>query len=278
MWGAGNDFIVIDNRSRQLQGDIPAFVRAVCQRRAAVGADGVIFLEPSTKVHFKMMYYNADGSYGAMCGNGGRCIAQFAFNQKIAPSKLTFEALDHMYEAEVNGQTVFLKMKDPIAEQLNFPLDVDGQTFNANSIDTGAPHVVIFLDEFAKQGFDIQESFDVIKTGKAIRYHHAFSPEGTNVNFVTFCNDKSLRIRTYERGVETETLACGTGSVASALIASRIKRLSSPIIVHVRSGEDLKIHFNKRGDKFVDVRLEGNANVVYHGELRYDPIKRCLVE
>lgn len=278
MSGAGNDFVVVDNRGRILEDDGSAFARVVSHRRKGIGADGVLLLERSSNADFLMKYYNADGSYGGFCGNGGRCIARFAFLNGIGSSKLTFEALGRLYDAEVNGDQVRLKMQDPNRERLNIGLEVDGKTLKMHSIDTGAPHVVIFLDENPMFATEEISSLDVPRLGREIRYHSSFGEGGTNVNFVKVNNDTSIRMRTYERGVEGETLACGTGAVACALIASRVKGHSSPQMIIPKSNEALKVEYLNVNDRFVDIFLEGNAEIVYEGKMKYDPIGQRLTE
>ena len=216
MSGAGNDFIVIDNRS-EIINDKPAFARKICDRHWSIGADGLLLLESSDKAAYRMMYYNADGSYGGMCGNGGRCIAMFAYLKKIANSSHTFEALDHIYSASVDIENVSLHMKNPISLKLNQHIIIEKKNISYHTIDTGAPHIVIDIKEFNKKiNFD---EFDVQKWGKILRWHKKFTPAGTNVNFIKILENNIVQLRTFERGVESETLACGTGSIASAIIA-----------------------------------------------------------
>jgi diaminopimelate epimerase len=223
-----------------------------------------------------MKYYNQDGSFGGFCGNGGRCIARYAFVNGMASAQVAFEALGHVYHAEVRGARVRLQMMDPTGEQLGIPLRCDGKVLTAHILDTGAPHVVIFLDENPDIGATDLASVDVARLGREIRYSPRFASAGTNVNFVVVNDDGSLAMRTYERGVEGETLACGTGSVASALVASRVKGLQSPQRVIPKSKEPLIVEFLQSANAFADVFLEGNADFVFVGQLKYDPILRKL--
>ena len=278
MSGAGNDFVVIDNRDQVLESDASDFARVVSERRRGVGADGVILLEESTTADFLMNYYNADGSYGGFCGNGGRCIARYAHMNKIAPAQLTFESLGHIYSAEVLEGRVRLKMKDSRNERLNVTLERNGESLRMHSVDTGAPHVVLFLDENAQIGMNELSTLDLVRIGRSIRNHSYFGDAGTNVNLVKLNENHSLSIRTYERGVEDETLACGTGSVASGLLASRVKGLKSPVKVIPKSGEPLVVEFENQGDHFRDVYLEGNAEIVFEGELKFDVLRKKIVE
>ena len=278
MSGNGNDFVVVDNRGGILVGDGSTFARVVSQRRTGVGADGVVLVENSSRAHFSMKYYNADGSFGGFCGNGGRCIARYAYLHGITPAHLSFESLGHVYQAEVAGERVRLKMKDPTNERLNIKLHIGGKELKMHALNTGAPHVVVFLDE--NPVFEAKEisALDVFSLGREIRYNSYFGEEGTNVNFVKVNPDKSLSIRTYERGVEGETLACGTGSVASALIASRVKGHRSPQKVVPRSDEPLFVEFHAASDQFENVYLEGNARIIFVGELKYDSVTKRMLE
>jgi diaminopimelate epimerase len=259
--GAGNDFVLINNLSGNLDVDFPQLARVVCDRHFGVGADGLLVLEKSNRADYSMLYYNADGSWGGMCGNGGRCIARFAHHEKIAGTHQKFEALDFLYEATVGPEQVILHMKDPVAFRPEFPIDVKDSVVPAFFLDTGAPHVVTFV---------VDPKFpDVEKVGREIRNHSMFRPEGTNVNFAAVRPHNVVELRTYERGVEAETLACGTGSVAGALVAAHRFSLTSPVTVRVRSGEELKVHFHGSKGAWTDVRLEGSAHLLYTGSLCY---------
>lgn len=278
MSGAGNDFVVIDNRRHILKDDLSEFVKAISHRRMGIGADGVLILEQSSRADFLMNYYNSDGSFGGFCGNGGRCIARYALLNGIASARLTFEALDQIYHAEVQGTRVRLKMGTPRDQRLDFVLQWNGKVLKAHAVNTGAPHVVIFLDENPELGTTNLSSVDVFKLGKKIRYDPLFGTEGTNVNVVVVNDDGSLGIRTYERGVEAETLACGTGSVAAALVASKVKGLPSPQKVVPLSKEPLTVEFRAVSNGFADVYLVGDAEVVFNGEMRYDSDLHSLTE
>jgi diaminopimelate epimerase len=278
MSGAGNDFVLVDNRRVVLKDDLPAFAHVVAERRMGVGADGVLILEGSSQADFLMKYYNSDGSYGGFCGNGGRCVARYAFLNGISSKDVAFEALGYVYRAEVRETTVRLKMKEPKGEELGAALRYDGKLLRAHILDTGAPHVVVFLDENPEIGATDLALVDVAGLGREIRYSPRFVAEGTNVNFVVVNSDGSLGVRTYERGVEGETLACGTGSVACALIASRVKGLHSPQKIIPKSKEPLVVEFLSSANGFEDVFLEGNADTVFRGELKYDTDLHKLIE
>jgi len=278
MSGAGNDFVVVDNRREILNDNHSTFAQVVSERRRGIGSDGVLIIEKSSKADFLMKYYNADGSFGGFCGNGGRCVARYAFLHGITSSRHVFEALGHLYHAEVGESRVRLEMMEPKDEKLRVAIRCDGKVLTLHQLNTGAPHVVIFLDENPGLGSKDLSSLDVESLGREIRYDSSFSSEGTNVNFAIVNDDRSLSVRTYERGVEGETLACGTGSVACALIANRVKRLGSPVTVIPKSKEPLTVRFHNEEDSYRDVYLEGNAEVVFSGEIRYDPESHSIVE
>lgn len=260
MSGSGNDFILIDNRELALRvGNVTDFVRRVCERKVSVGADGLILIERSDRADFRWRFFNADGSEVDMCGNGGRCAARFAFLKGIAGTTMSFETGAGLIDAEVKSDTVKLRLTDPHSLRLDETLHLDGTALNVSSVNTGVPHVVHDTEDL--------DAFDVFQTGRRIRYHAHYQPAGTNANFVTITGRHALRIRTYERGVEDETLACGTGSVAAALVSSSRGQVDSPVAVTVKSGEILTIYFNRTEKGFEKVYLEGRAAVVYEGRL-----------
>jgi diaminopimelate epimerase len=260
MSGSGNDFILIDNRDKSLAVlDIPSFVKDVCTRKVSVGADGLILIEKSDQVDFRWQFFNSDGSEAAMCGNGGRCAARFAYLKGIAGGKMSFETLAGIIDAEVKKDVVKLRLTDPSHLQINQLIKIEDRLFEVNSVNTGVPHAVHFVNNL--------DQFDVVRFGQLIRYHTQYQPEGTNANFVEVVDKYSIRVRTYERGVEDETLACGTGSVASALVSSWKGLIESPVDVRVKSGEVLKVYFKKMERGFGNIYLEGKAQVVYQGML-----------
>ena len=266
MSGSGNDFILIDNRDGALVvKDIIEFVKLLCARKGSVGADGLIIIENSSRVDFRWRFFNADGSEVDMCGNGGRCAARFALLKKIAPARMSFETGAGIIDATVNGETVKLRLTDPSGLALDDELQTEDGALIASSINTGVPHVVHFTDNL--------EQYPVFRLGRLIRYHEHYRPAGANANFVHVVDGHTIKVRTYERGVEDETLACGTGSVASALIADRKGLVSSPVTVQVQSGEELKIYFDRGSTGYVNVYLEGGAKVVYQGILWEEAFK-----
>ncbi len=259
--GAGNDFILIDNTSRSLQADQPSLAAVLCRRHTGIGADGMIVIEKSTKADFAMKYYNADGSYGGMCGNGGRCAAMFALQRGLAHSTLSFEALNFVYRAEVEEGSVKLVMKNPgpITTQ---KLRIRSSDLNITCVDTGSPHVVIFEEDLEKS--------DVSGIGHEIREHGSFKPNGTNVNFATKGMSAEIPYRTYERGVEAETLACGTGAVAVAIASHFCYGSDSPVTLRTKSNELLIVSFRNVGESYTDVTLEGPAIMLFDGKVLYE--------
>jgi diaminopimelate epimerase len=260
MSGSGNDFILIDHREPLVEEDrLKEFIQKVCRRRISVGADGLILIERSEKADFKWRFYNADGSEPEMCGNGGRCAARFAWLKGIAGSSLTFETLTGILSAQVDGKRVKLEMPKPHDFKLDETILVDGKEQIFSQINTGVPHAVLFVDDV--------EGADVVRIGRVIRYHSHFVPNGTNVNFVQLGKDSRLSIRTYERGVEDETLACGTGAVASTLIAVLKGLVRSPVSIRTRGGEVLMVHFEMSGEEMSRIFFEGDVHIVYEGEM-----------
>ena len=260
MSGSGNDFIIIDNRSRIIDDtELPTLIRHACRRKMSVGADGLILIEPSDTADFRWRFFNSDGSRAEMCGNGARCAARFAVVNGIAGESLSFETDVGLVTGQVKGSRVKVKMPDPMDLRLDDSINLANGPLTVSSINTGVPHAVIMADAIA--------DIDVFNVGREIRNHKAFAPAGTNVNFICRQNQGHLAIRTYERGVEDETLACGTGSIASALIASCKLDWNSPIDLTTRSGELLRIHFNKDGNVFNNVYLEGDARIIYTAQL-----------
>lgn len=263
MCGSGNDFIIIDNRHKALQDDVfPDLARRLCARTMSLGADGFVVVDASATADFKWHFFNSDGSRAGMCGNGARCVARFAAIKGIAGPDMTFDTDAGIIAATVSGDQVKIRMTDPRAFEPGVQVKTSCGPVTLSRIDTGVPHVVV---EVA----DIQAA-DVIGLGRELRYHDAFAPEGTNVNFVAIREDNRVLNRTYERGVEGETLACGTGSVAAALVMAGRSGMTSPITVLPKSGERLLVYYEKAGNRFSHVLLEGNARIICTGELWED--------
>jgi diaminopimelate epimerase len=260
MSGSGNDFIIIDNRDLSLNvGNLPAFARKICERKISVGADGLFLIEPSKTVDFKWQFFNSDGSVAEMCGNGSRCVARYAYLKGIAPAKMSFETIAGIISAEVKDNVVKVRLTDPSPVKSLGEINFDDRQFVLDSVDTGVPHAVTFVNNL--------ETCTVFEWGRKIRRHECFQPRGTNANFATVVNRHKIKVRTYERGVEDETLACGTGDVASVLAAASRGLVDSPVDVIVQSGETLRIYFTKKDNRFSEIYLEGKVKIVYQGLL-----------
>jgi diaminopimelate epimerase len=259
MNGAGNDFILIDNRA----GDINlnrSQIAHLCDRHRGIGADGILLLEnPSDHADFRMRYFNADGGEAEMCGNGARCFARFANKVTGTQDKLSFQTPAGVISAELAGDLVTLQMTQPTDLRLSVALHVGAEKRIVHFINSGVPHVVVPVAQVS--------DIDVTREGSAIRYHEMFSPKGANVNFIEKRGADKIAVRTYERGVEDETLACGTGVVASALIFAATENLKGPIGVLARGGDDLRVGFKKTGAQFNDVTLTGPAEFVFEGTI-----------
>lgn len=266
MHGGGNDFVLVDHRRGLIpEAQQPRFARRVCARQVGVGADGLILIEGSDKADFRWRFYNADGSEAEMCGNGGRCAARLAVMLGIAPPNLSFETLAGIMHAEVKDREVRLELTGIEDFRLYQEIPINGKTVTGHFLKVGVPHVVVPVPDL--------EQVPVTFWGKIVRFHPLFQPAGANVNFINLQGSLALEVRTYERGVEDETLACGTGAVASALIAARLGHVQSPVAVNTRGGEILTVHFKLQGETFKDVFLEGEALVVCQGELWVDELK-----
>jgi diaminopimelate epimerase len=268
MNGSGNDFIVIDNRDVRIAEEaMGRLVERACRRRKSVGADGVIFVTASDTYDFAWRFFNADGWEAEMCGNAGRCVSRFASLKGIAGPRMTFGTLAGPISAEVDGRRVKVLMPRPAGWVRDIDIEPVAGWLSADYINTGVPHVVVRVDNL--------EDHPVNEQGRLVRFHDRFAPEGTNANFVRVTGDRGLEVRTYERGVEDETLACGTGAIASALTASARGLVGSPVQVLTRGGEELIIHFEPDGDspgEFREVWLEGNTSIVFTGQLNQEAL------
>ena len=287
MVASGNDFVIIENSCQFL-------AKNICDRKYGIGADGLLVLEKSKRADIRMRIFNADGSEAEMCGNGARCVAyviarsrrrlrgeaeanqqpiatgflRFARNRLrnlkrrdcFTPSgfAMTIETKVGIIGAEVKNDNVKIKLTPPKNIKLDIPLKVNNRTLKVNFIDTGVPHAVIFAEGLSKM--------DILPLGRTIRFHKNFSPKGANVNFIEVLNKNSIKVRTYERGVEGETLACGTGSAASALIFAAKTNLNKKVYVRTQGNEILSVYFSRQNNKFTDVWLEGKVKIVYEGE------------
>ena len=259
MVGSGNDFVVIDNRKRLIS-NASSLARELCQRQTGIGADGLLLLEGSRKADFKVQVLNSDGSEAEACGNGFRCVALLASEELGLPKRQRFETVSGILEAEVNGHRVRVRLSDPVEWKGPRKIEVSGRSLHYYFIRVGVPHVVIFVEGL--------NQIPVGEIGKAIRFHERFKPAGTNVNFVELAGRRSLAVRTYERGVEEETLACGTGSAASAVASARLGYASPPIEVKTRGGEILTVDFTRKRNEIRNLYLAGNAQLVFTGTWR----------
>jgi diaminopimelate epimerase len=260
MHGAGNDFVLIDDRAESLQLTRDQIVR-LCDRHRGVGADGVMILVPpaSDKADWAWRFYNSDGSTGEMCGNGARCFARFVQKRTGLDRDFTFETEAGIITAKFQGDRVTVNLTEPKELSLNQQVRLTVGIQTVHSLNTGVPHAVLFVPD-ADQAM-------VQQLGPEIRRHPHFGAKGTNVNFVQLLGPNRIRVRTFERGVEGETLACGTGVTASALIASRVHRFSSPVEVQVQGGDRLEVGFQELNGGFADVRLTGPSEFVFEGRI-----------
>ena len=249
--GTGNDFVMIDNRGLNFPKQDHKLIERLCDRRFGVGADGLILLEDEPQYDFKMVYFNANGREGSMCGNGGRCTVRFALHLGIFQQSTKFLAVDGEHEAFLDNDLINLKMKDVQGIE---PIE------NYYFIDTGSPHTVQFVADL--------DNFDVSNEGKRVRYSPHFIKDGTNVNFVEILSPNHIQVRTYERGVEAETYSCGTGVTACSLACYSLKDISSPI--HIKTlGGNLKVSFKAiDNNTFEDIYLAGAAERVFEGIVR----------
>ncbi|MCX5816414.1 MAG: diaminopimelate epimerase [Proteobacteria bacterium] len=256
MSASGNDFILIDNRTGELYktyNDINDFVAKVCRRRHSVGADGLILIEKSRNADFCWRFFNADGSEADMCGNGGRCAARFAFIKGIAGKKMAFETGAGIIKAETEGTKVKLQLTTPTDLKLDYSIKLENKEIFINSVNTGVPHAVLLSDDI--------DHVPVEELGRIVRFHSAFGEKGTNVDFVKVIDKTNLVLRTYERGVEAETYACGTGAVASGVILKEKGLIESPVNILTKGGETLRVYVDD------EVYLKGDTKIIYIGLL-----------
>ena len=254
MHGAGNDFMVIDDRELTFPAADAAYIADIASRRTGVGCEGIILLQPSDTADLRMRFFNPDGNEVDMCGNGARCFARRAYELGAAPAEMQVQTGAGLVRAAVRDGAVTLELTAPEGLQLDRALD--GVPWPVDSVNTGVPHVVCWVED--------PGSVDVVRWGSMIRHHEGFAPGGTNANFARVEPDGTLTVRTYERGVEAETMACGTGAAAVAVLAAERKWVSLPATVHCASGYDLLI------DSALGICiLTGNAEKVFDGEIWY---------
>ncbi len=261
MQGAGNDFVVFENRDGRLSLNTDQ-IRHLCDRRFGIGADGVILLEkaPEPDLDARMIYYNSDGSRGEMCGNGARCFTAFALSHGVgSDGRVRFLSDAGPMAATVEKDSYTIQMTPPIdlRTEVKVALKKTGET-TVHYVNTGVPHVVRFVDDISQ--------VDILPEGSELRRHDAFAPKGANANFAQLADPEGIiRIRTYERGVEAETLACGTGVTATAILAHLVHGVAKPVRVQVAGGDILSVDFDRDGDNFPNVTLTGPAQVVFEG-------------
>ncbi len=260
MNGAGNDFVLLDARSRTINLETAQIVR-LCDRHRGIGADGLMVLVPckSGKADWAWEFYNSDGSTGDMCGNGARCFARFVQKQTGVKDQFTFETGAGVIRAQFHGPLVTINLTTPSNLRLNEEVPLRSGTAIIHSVNTGVPHSILYVPDADKAM--------VMDLGPEIRRHAHFGPRGTNVNFVQVTGPNQIRVRTFERGVEGETLACGTGVSASALISARVHGFVSPVKVRVQGGDQLEVSFDQQQGEFTNVRLTGPADFAFTGQV-----------
>ena len=250
--GTGNDFVIIDNRKEFFDKDDTKLINHLCDRRFGIGADGLILLEKHTTANFKMVYFNADGNESTMCGNGGRCISAFAKYLGVIENEANFEAIDGLHHTIIEDDIVKLQMQNVDTVEKN-----DDYIF----LDTGSPHHVQFQKDL--------KNLDVKSEGSKIRYSNLYNDGGANINFVQAINNEIFSVRTYERGVEDETLSCGTGVTAAAIAMHAIGETGKNLVILRTKGGDLKVSFDKNSNSYTNVWLIGPATLVYKGEISW---------
>jgi diaminopimelate epimerase len=261
MHGASNDFILVDDRRLTFPVRDKTWIAHITARRTGVGSEGLILIQPSATAHFAMRFFNPDGGEVDMCGNGARCVARLAHDIGVAPARMQFETGAGVIAAEVVGERVRLGMTPPKDWRLNQRLDLPGGARPCGFVNSGVPHVVMEAAPLDK--------VDVARLGAAVRYHQDFSPNGTNANFVEVTGPSALRIRTYERGVEAETLACGTGMVAAGLVGGRMGWVKPPVQITCASGDVIEVNYTLTADGAENVTMLGPAAHVFTGVLDY---------
>ena len=257
--GAGNDFILIDDRDESFPIKNKILISKLCRRRLGIGADGIILLQNSKSSNFRIRIFNSDGSEAEMCGNGLRCAAKFLYHVIGLQDFYIIETINYTPRVSYCGDDVIASMAPPENILLSQKVFFENQSFRVDTINTGVPHAVIFMDDI--------ENIDLKHIGKGIRYHEKFQPCGVNVNIAECCSNGKIKMRTYERGVEDETLSCGTGATAVAIAATFNKNRTPPIDIITRSGDILKIDFNLNNNAVDNVSICGPVCLVYHGFL-----------
>lgn len=260
MHGAGNDFILIDDRENRFPDQNNDLIEKIATPKYGIGSEGVILIQPSEKSDFRMRFYNPDGNEVEMCGNGARCVARLAHEIGAAPEEMCFDTVAGVISAEVlSTDQIRLTMTEPKGLRFNSELTITDQIFSYHYVNSGVPHVVVEVEDL--------EKFDIQSVGAAFRYHETFQPNGTNANFIKITGPDSLKIRTYERGVEAETLACGTGMVAAGLVAGSLAKVTTPVKITCASGDILEVDYTQTVNGIQNVTLTGPAVHVFNGEI-----------
>lgn len=271
--GAGNNFIMINNRNNEVPFEQQKdFTVKICNYKFKQ-IDGVIFADMPlhTGSDIRMNYYNRDGSFGAMCGNGARCISMYAYKNKILEGKdFILEAVDDLYKAHIiDDINVKVDFPEPKKIETGIIIDVDNKKMNVSYVDVGSDHILVFMDKGNNESLNSKSlnELNVDNNGRTLRYHNKFQPAGGNVSFVQILSENEIKVRTYERGVERETLACGTGIIASAIVSGMIKNVKPPVKILSQSGEWLVVDFKIEGSKINNLSLQGSAKKIGEGEL-----------
>lgn len=261
MHGAKNDFVLFDDRSGSFPADDRAFVAHIAARHSGVGSEGVILIQKSGMADFRMRFFNPDGGEAEMCGNGARCVARLAHELGAAKENMTIETKAGLLSARILEGGVQVGMTEPSGWKLNGSLELAGRSLTYGFVNSGVPHVVMRTGDL--------RDVDVRETGSSVRHHRNFAPAGTNVNFMEVLPDGKLSVRTYERGVEAETSACGTGVTASALIAAKYGWAELPVSVYTAGGDVLIVDGELTADGARNVTLTGPAEHVFEGTIDY---------
>lgn len=272
--GCGNDFIMVDNREGTFPIQNKDLITNVCNRNQGIGADGLILLEHSSKANFKMRYFNADGTEAALCGNGLRCLGKFLLELGFPKQDALIELINHTLTLSYREDQICIDMCSPTDFLWDLSIPTKSHVYEGHYLNTGVPHVVLFVPDVA--------TIDVVGIGREIRHHSLFSPKGTNVNFVACKSSKHLEIRTFERGVEAETLACGSGATAAAIVAAYKHGLKAPLQVKTKSQETIEINFTRKEHKISQLQMIGPAKQIFKGiylaeeVLMENPVESCL--
>ncbi len=254
--GCGNDFILFNNLAGQFPAQDSNLIRRICHRQLGIGADGIILLEKAQKGDFRMRIFNSDGTEAEMCGNGLRCLMQFIREQGYKDNEYSIQTMHRQLRVKLKNDQVEMEMGSPSNVSWDVPVEISNKKYRVDYLDTGVPHAILFVEDVAR--------INVNKEGSEFRYHSAFSPKGANMNFVELDGNR-LKLRTYERGVEQETLACGTGAAAAVIAAVKKHQLKLPVQVEFRSGDTVEVDFKEKNGRIEEVIQTGPANKIFHG-------------